>query len=204
MKRNALLFFVLTYATSLFAANQVWNVDPSHSSFNFAVDHMVISETNGKFSKYELDVKADKADFTDAEFTVTVHLDSVNTDDAKRDEHLKGKDFFNVEKNPLMTFTGKKFTKNKNGTYTVSGSLTLNGVTKDLKFDAKFNGIMKDPWGNTRAGLKVSGVINREDFGLKYNSVLDNGGLAIGKEVRISVNLELIKNQSAPAEKKKA
>lgn len=178
-----------------FAQSQTWDVDHSHSSVNFAVDHLVISETNGKFDTYTLDVKSDKPDFTDAKFTAVIQTKSINTADSKRDEHLRAKDFFDVQKNPTIVFEGKKFEKVKGSTYKVYGKLTLNGVTKDVVWDAKFNGIVKDPWGGTRAGLKVSTEIDRYEYGLKYNSVLESGGLAVGQEVRIAANFELIKKQ---------
>lgn len=160
---------------------------------NFAVDHLMISETTGKFEKYDVDVKSDKPDFSDAKFNVSIQTASINTNDAKRDEHLKNADFFNVEKNPTITFVGKKFEKLKDGKYKVHGDLTINGVTKPVALDGKFNGIVKDPWGGTRAGLKVWGAVDRYDYGLKYNSILEGGGFAIGKEVRINANIELVK-----------
>lgn len=194
------VLFLLSFlsATVIAEPAQVWNLDTSHSSVNFAVDHMVISETTGKFDKYTLDVKADKPDFSDVKVKVVIQTASVNTADAKRDEHLKGADFFNVEKNPTITFESTSFDmiKGKKGvTRKLKGNFTMNGVTKPLTLDVKFNGMVQDPWDKTktRAGLKVTGVINREDYGLKYNSILAAGGVAIGKEVRITVNVELIK-----------
>lgn len=177
------------------AQSQEWQLDPTHSSVNFAVDHLVISETTGKFDTFSADVKADRPDFTDAKFAVTVQTKSVNTNDAKRDEHLRNADFFNVEKNPTIKIEGKKFEKLKDGKYKVHAKVTLNGVSKDVVWDAKFNGIAKDPWGGTRAGLKVIATIDRYDYNLKYNSVLEGGGMMIGKEVRLNANFELIKKQ---------
>ena len=168
----------LLFSTSLMAQTQVWDLDVSHSSINFAIDHMVISETTGKFDKYALEVKSDKEDFTDATFNVTIQADSINTADAKRDDHLKNADFFDVKKYPLITFTGKKFEKVKGNKYKVHGTLELHGVKKDVVWDAKFNGTIKDPWGNTRAGLKITTEVDRYDYNLKYNSVIDKGGLA--------------------------
>lgn len=190
---KSLLFASLFVATSAFAQTQSWTLDASHSSINFAVDHLVISETVGKFDKYDVEAKADKPDFTDAKFNVVIQTASINTADEKRDAHLKNADFFNVEKHPTITFVGKSFTKQKNGTYKVNGTLTMNGVSKDIVLDGKLNGIVKDPWGGTRAGLKISGKVDRYDYGLKYNSALETGGLAIGKEVRITANIELVK-----------
>jgi len=168
----------------------VWNLDPSHSSVKFDIDHMVISEVQGGFKEFSADIKADKPDFTDAKGTFTVQLKSVDTDNDKRDEHLRSADFFNVEKNPAMTFVIQKFTKVDGKKYKVTGNLTLNGVTKLVSFNAKFGGIIKDPYGLTRTGVTINGEIDRYVFGLKYNSVLEAGGLTIGQKVRINVNLE--------------
>jgi len=168
----------------------VWNLDPSHSSVKFDIDHMVISEVQGGFKEFSADIKADKPDFTDAKGTFTVQLKSVDTDNDKRDEHLRSADFFNVEKNPAMTFVIQKFTKVDGKKYKVTGNLTLNGVTKLVSFNAKFGGIIKDPYGLTRTGITINGEIDRYVFGLKYNSVLEAGGLTIGQKVRINVNLE--------------
>jgi len=168
----------------------VWNLDPSHSSVKFDIDHMVISEVQGGFKEFSADIKADKPDFTDAKGTFTVQLKSVDTDNDKRDEHLRSADFFNVEKNPAMSFVIQKFTKVDGKKYKVTGNLTLNGVTKLVSFNAKFGGIIKDPYGLTRTGVTINGEIDRYVFGLKYNSVLEAGGLTIGQKVRINVNLE--------------
>jgi polyisoprenoid-binding protein YceI len=178
-------------------AKQEWDLDASHSSITFAIDHMVISETTGKFDKFSITAASDKEDFSDVDFKVEIETKSINTADAKRDEHLKNKDFFDVEKNPSITFVGEKFAKTKKGNYKVHGKLTMNGVTKPVVLDGKFNGIIKDPWGNTRAGLKVTGELDRYEYGLKYNSVLEAGGLAIGQKVKITANVELIKKQVA-------
>jgi polyisoprenoid-binding protein YceI len=158
----ALLNFPVCYAQS-----QEWQLDTSHSSVNFAVDHLVISETTGKFDVYSADVKADRPDFTDAKFNVVIQAKSINTNDPKRDEHLRGADFFNTDKNPTITIEGKKFEKMKDGKYKVFAKVTMNGVTKDEVWDAKFNGITKDPWGGTRAGLKVIATIDRYGYNLK-------------------------------------
>lgn len=184
-------FAAILLTTNVFAAE--WALDSSHSSINFNVDHLVISETTGKFTDYKIQVEATKPDFTDAKFSVTIKTASIDTADAKRDEHLRSADFFDVQKHPEITFQGSRLERTKDGKYKVHGVLTMNGVKKEYAFDAKFGGIVKDPWGGTRAGLKLSGTIDRYDFGLKYNSVLEAGGLAIGKEVRIVANVELLK-----------
>lgn len=154
---------------------------------------MVVSEVEGKFKEFSADIKADKVDFSDVKGTFTVALKSVDTDNDKRDEHLRNADFFDVEKYPNLTFVIKKFTKVNGKQYKVTGDLTLHGVTKTVTLDAKFGGTIKDPYGLTRSGFTVSGEINRYDFGLKYNAALEAGGLTIGKKVSIKVNMELTK-----------
>ncbi len=197
MKKTILMLsslFVLG-ATS-FAQTTTWNLDKAHATLGFAVDHMVVSETQGKFAEFDVQLQADKADFTDAKISASVKVASVNTENKMRDEHLAGADFFEAEKFPTIEFKGLQLKKNKNGSYQAIGDVTIKGVTKKITFDVKFGGVIKDPQaygGKTRAGFKLNGKINREDFGLKYNSVLDGGGVAIGKEVRINAALEFTK-----------
>ena len=191
MKKLSIVIALLSVA--LVQAQTTWNIDPSHSSTRFAVDHMVISEVEGIFSKYEGSVIATKDDFSDAKINFTVDVNSVNTDNAKRDEHLRSADFFETEKYPKMTFVSSSVTKTETGKYNLKGKLTLHGVTKEIALVMTYGGTTKDPWGNTKAGLKVTGVINRTDFGLKYNSVLEAGSLMIGEEVTITAKVELAK-----------
>lgn len=202
MHKLLTLVFAL-FVSAAWSQTQVWDLDKSHSSINFAIDHMVISETTGKFDAFTVEAKADKPDFTDAKFRVEIEAKSINTADEKRDGHLKNADFFDVEKFPKIIFEGKSFSKQKNGQYKVTGTLTIHGISKEVTLDGKFNGIVKDPWGGTRAGLKIWGVLDRYDYGLKYNSVLEAGGLAVGKEVRLNASVELVKKvEAAPTTKK--
>jgi polyisoprenoid-binding protein YceI len=191
MKKLSIVIALLSVA--LVQAQTTWNIDPSHSSIRFAVDHMVISEVEGIFSTYEGSVIATKADFSDAKINFTVDVNSVNTDNAKRDEHLRSADFFETEKYPKMTFVSTSVVKTGTGKYNLKGKLTLHGVTKEITLAMTYGGTTKDPWGNTKAGLKVTGVINRTDFGLKYNSVLEAGSLMIGEEVTITAKVQLVK-----------
>ncbi|MFN8260189.1 MAG: YceI family protein [Chitinophagales bacterium] len=167
-----------------------WNLDKSHSSVNFSIDHMVVSEVEGKFKDFSAEAKSDKADFSDVQGAFTVVLKSIDTDNEKRDEHLRGADFFDVEKNPNLTFVIKKFTKVSGKVYKLTGDLTLHGVTKTVTLNGKFGGIIKDPYGLTRAGLSITGELDRYAFGLKYNAAMEAGGFALGQKVRIKVNLE--------------
>lgn len=192
MKRSIVTLFAFITMTA-FAQTQEWKFDPAHSFIQFSIDHLTIAEVSGKFADYQMNVKADKADFSDAKVEVLIQTASIDTGVPQRDEHLKSPDFFNIEKNPTIKFVGKKFDKQKNGSYRVSGSLTINGITKDIVLDGKLSGPLKDPWGSQRVGLVLSGKIDRYDFGMKYNSVLETGGFVIGKEVRLKASVELTK-----------
>ncbi|MDD3638286.1 MAG: YceI family protein [Bacteroidales bacterium] len=192
--KNAFLSLVFVFA-STFAMSQTtnWNIDHAHSNVTFEVAHMVVSTVTGKFQEFEGTIKADKEDFSDASISFTIQAASVNTNNEKRDNHLRDTDFFEVETYPTIDFKGKSLSQKSGNKYTLVGDLTMHGVTKEVELDVRYNGQIKDPWGNTRAGFKVSGSLNREDYGLTYNSALEAGGFLIGKEVDIQINLELIK-----------
>ena len=189
---------VAVTAISLSATAQTnWNVDASHSKLGFAVTHMMVSETEGKFKIYEGKVSSTKADidFTDAKIDFSVDAASINTDDEKRDGHLKSADFFDVAKFPKITFVSKSMKPGKiKGTYTLTGDLTMHGVTKAVSLTAiGASKIVKDPYGMERYAFKVTGKINRIDYGLKYNAALEAGGVALGEEVRLDINVEITK-----------
>ncbi|MEA9355962.1 YceI family protein [Bacteriovorax sp. PP10] len=188
-----ILFLTILLTFNVSAAEIVWGLDKSHSIIKFDIDHLVVSEVSGKFDDVKSDIKSDKLDFTDAIFNIVLETKSINTNDSKRDEHLRSSEFFDAEKFPQIMFVGKKFEKLKNGKYKIYGILDMHGVKKEVVFNGIFGGIIKDPWGGIRAGLKFQGEVDRYDYGLKYNSVLEAGGLAIGQKVRIAGNLELIK-----------
>lgn len=182
-------------AAGLFSATAQtsWNLDKTHSSVGFSVEHMVVSETVGQFNDFTLKVKSDKADFTDVTGELIITASSVDTKDAKRDGHLKSADFFDVEKYPEIKFEIKQFAKVSDKEYKLVGNLTMHGVTRSVTLQSKFNGVIKDPYGNTRTGLKISGEIDRYDFGLKYNAAMEAGGMVIGQKVTINCNIELVK-----------
>ncbi len=174
-----------------------WNVDASHSKLGFAVTHMMVSETEGKFKIYEGKVSSvnPDADFTGSTIIFSVDAASINTDDEKRDGHLKSPDFFDVAKFPKITFksTGMKAGKIKN-TYILIGDLTMHGVTKQVTLNAiGASKIVKDPYGMERYAFKVTGVINRKDYGLAWNAALEAGGVAVSEDVRLDINVEITK-----------
>ncbi|MBA5867926.1 MAG: polyisoprenoid-binding protein [Nitrospira sp. CR1.3] len=171
-----------------------WNVDPEHSTIEFRVSHMVISKTAGRFMDYSGFVDMDAEAGTIKTIEATIKAASVNTNHEKRDAHLRNPDFFDIEKHPLITYRMKNYKKTADG-YAAVGDLTLRGVTKEIMLTGNFNGVTKDPWGNMRAGFNGEGKLNRKDFGMVWNKTLDSGGLVVGDEVYIKLDIECIKDK---------
>ncbi len=183
---------LLMGSTSLFAQTTKWALDRTHSNLGFSVSHMVVSETKGRFDDFSIATVSDKEDFSDAKIDITIKVETVNTDDKKRDGHLRSPDFFDVAKFPTMTFKSKEMKKVGEKKYKLIGDFTMKGVTKQVELDVKFGGLLSNK-GKTVAGFKVSGTINRQDYGVKWNSMLDTGGSVVGDEVEFVANLELNK-----------
>ncbi len=179
-----------------------WNVDHAHSTVGFQVTHMVISKTSGKFTEYRGFIEMDPVTQKIVAFEAEIQTQSVFTDHTKRDTHLRSPDFFDVEKFPTMTYTMKSY-KKTGDTYTAVGDLTLLGITKEITLVGTMNGIVKDPWGNTRAGFTGKGTINRKDYGMKFSGTLDNGGLLVGDEVTLQLEIEVIQEKSPATKTKK-
>ncbi|MBH0202316.1 MAG: YceI family protein [Nitrospira sp.] len=169
-----------------------WDIDPDHSTIEFRVTHMVVSKTSGRFMDYQGFVEMDAEAKTFKTIEATINADSINTNQEKRDTHLRNADFLDVKQFPTMTYKMKTYQK-QGDTYTIVGNLTLRGVTKEVTLQATFNGVTKDPWGHTRAGFTAEGTLNRKDFGMIWNKTLDNGRLVVGDEVQIRLDIECIK-----------
>lgn len=189
-KVRMMLAAVAMIAATGVNAQSKWNVDASHSNVKFSVSHLVVSEVEGSFRKFDGTIEAPTEDFNNAVINFTVDVASVNTDNEKRDEHLKGDDFFNAEKYPKMTFKSTSFKKGKGNNYVLEGNLTIRDVTKKVKMNVTYGGTMKDPWGNTKAGFKTTAAISRKEFGLKWNTMTEAGGAVVGDEVTIILKLE--------------
>jgi polyisoprenoid-binding protein YceI len=175
-------------------ATTKWVLDPTHSEVEFKVKHLMISTVTGTFSSFSADVTTEGEDFTTAKAVFTIEVDTINTKNEQRDGHLKSPDFFDTAKYPQMTFAVTKIDSVDNdGSYNIHGDMTLHGVTKNIKLEVEFGGVIKDPWGNTRAGLTVSGKINRKEFGLNFHATTDAGGVVLGDDVKIHVALEFVK-----------
>lgn len=170
-------------AGALFAGT--YNIDKSHSHVGFKVKHMMISNVKGSFDTFSGSFEYDEKSKTLKSLKGDIDASSINTANEKRDGHLKSPDLFDVAKYPAITFTLDKI----KGDYAY-GKLTMHGVTKDVKLDFENNGMVKDPWGNTRVGLALSGKINRKDYGISWNKVLEAGGVAVGESVKLDIELE--------------
>lgn len=171
-----------------------WVLDPIHSSVEFAVKHMVITTVKGRFSKFEVDVDFDEAHPERSKVEARIDASSIETRDSQRDTHLRSADFLHAEEHQWITFRSKQVQLGgKEGSYRLLGDLAIRGVTREVALDASFAGIGKDPWGNQRAGFSAETAISRKDFGLEWNVALETGGWLVGDQVKISLDLELVK-----------
>jgi polyisoprenoid-binding protein YceI len=184
---------LLQFAT---IAQTKWNLDAVHSNIRFTVPHLVISEVEGSFKKFDGTVTHSKPDFSDASINFVIDVASINTDNEKRDGHLKSDDFFNAEKYPQMKFQSTSFKNVSGNKYVLTGNLTIRDVTKPVKFDVVYGGTAKDGYGNTKAGFKASSVINRFDYGLKWNALTEAGGATVGQDITIDLKLEFTQAKS--------
>jgi polyisoprenoid-binding protein YceI len=169
-----------------------WNLDPEHSTIEFRITHMVVSKTTGQFTDYAGYIDMDAEDGTVTAIEATIKAESVDTNHIKRDTHLRNAEFLDVKLYPTIIYKMKNYKKTSEG-FTATGDLTLHGVTKEVLLTGRYNGSTKDPWGNTRAGFSAEGKLNRKDFGMIWNKTLDNGGLVVGDEVQIRLDIECIK-----------
>ena len=181
------LFFAFSWASTTQAAN--FKIDPEHSSVSFQIRH-IFSNVNGNFNQFSGSFDFDQAKKTGGNLKVSIVSKSIDTNNEKRDKHLKTADFFDVEKFSELKFTSTKVENAGGNKYKIQGYLTLHGKTNLVDLDAEFLGSGKDPWGNEKAGFTATAKINRKDYSIVWNKVLDAGGLMLGEEVTISLNIE--------------
>jgi polyisoprenoid-binding protein YceI len=188
------------FAVPSLAAATTWEIDPAHSSAKFTVKHMMITNVTGEFGNVTGTVNLDDKDASKSTITASVDTTTINTNQAKRDGHLKSPDFFDVEKYPAMTFQSKSVKANGKDKFTVTGDLTLHGVTKPVTLAVESSSKeIKDPWGGTRRGASATTKLNRKDYGLTWNQALETGGVAVSDEVNVTLDLQLVKKDAAPA-----
>lgn len=185
---------IIALALPTFAFATTWTIDPDHSNVGFKVRHLMVSNVKGNFDKHTGIVVINDKDITKSKVEVSIDTNSINTNVQKRDEHLRSADFFNVAKYPTMTFVSKKVAKAGKDKLKVTGDLTLHGITKQVVLNVEGpTKESKDPWGNIRKGATATTKINRKDFGLVWNAALETGGVTVGEEITITLEIEMIK-----------
>jgi polyisoprenoid-binding protein YceI len=192
---GATLAAVLTVSAA--AATTTWQIDPAHTAAGFAVKHLMISTVRGQFKGVTGAVNWDDQDISKSTIDVTIDANTVDTSEPKRDADLKSDKFFDVAKYPTITFKSKKIEQVSAGKLKITGDLTIHGVTKEVVLDVEGpTGPVKDPWGNTRVAANATAKVNRQDFGVKWNATVDGGGVVVGDDVTITIDLELVKKSA--------
>ena len=169
-----------------------YKIDAAHSDITFKVKHMMITNVSGSFTKFDATMESEAADFGDAKISFEADVDSINTNNEQRDGHLKSEDFFAAEKFPKLSFVSSSLVK-KGDDYVLTGDLTLRGTTKAIELAVEFGGTMTDPYGQVKSGFEINGKINRKDFGLTWGAVTEAGGVVVSDEVKLHLNVQMIK-----------
>ncbi|MGE5102341.1 MAG: YceI family protein [Deltaproteobacteria bacterium] len=176
-----------------------WAIDPAHAELGFAVRHLMLSTVRGRFGAVSGTITVDENDPRSAKVDVTVDVASIDTRQEMRDNHLRSADFFDAANHPTMHFVSKRIDGDVTKTFKVIGDLTIRGTTREIALDVTFEGRAKDPWGNDRAGFSASGKLNRHDFGLNWNQALEAGGVTVGAEVKLTLDVEIVRQAAAAA-----
>ena len=193
MKRRRILAPALALAIAAapaFAFAETYDVDQAHSTVSFQVRHLGISKVRGWFAGFDGSIEYDPSNVAATKIKGTIDATTVDTRNEKRDEHLRGEDFFHTEEHPTFTFESTSVEPTGDTTAKVTGNLTMRGVTKPVTLDAEYLGATTDPWGNRKAGFSATGMLNRKDWGIVWNKVLDAGGLTVGDEIQLELEIE--------------
>lgn len=174
-------------------AKSTWAIDPTHSEIGFKVKHMMFTNVSGKFNAFEATIENEDDHFETSKISFSADVNTVDTNNTDRDNHLRSADFFDVENFPKLNFVGKQIKKISEGEFQILGDLTIKDVTKNIVLETEYSGLMKDPWGNTKVGLSLIGKINRKDFGLTWNAALETGGVLVGEDIKLICEIQLIK-----------
>jgi polyisoprenoid-binding protein YceI len=183
----------LAFPLSAGAETTAWVIDASHSRVGFSVSHLVVSTVSGRFKQVSGTVALDEANLAKSDVDITIKTDSVDTDEPKRDEHLRSPDFFDAAKFPVIVFKSTKITAVGGTKYKLTGELSMHGVSKMVTLDANVSQAIKNPWGKQVRAVKLSGKLKRSDFGLKWNKTLETGGVLVGEEVTLDIQVEIDK-----------
>ena len=174
-------------------SNTTWSLDPTHSEIGFKIKHLMITNVSGNFNKFDVSVETNGDDFTTARITAKIDVDSINTNNSQRDEHLRNADFFETDKYPEILFRSTRIQKIDEENYHLIGDLTIKETTKPVKLALEYGGVTKDPYGNFKAGFSITGRVNRHEFGVSFNPILETGNVALGEEIKINGEIQLVK-----------
>lgn len=176
-----------------------WTIDPAHSEVGFKVKHLMVTNIKGHFAEYDASIYTTGEDFMTSEIDFWINAASITTGSPDRDAHLRSADFLDVENYPQINFVGNSYESVDNdGSYTLFGDLTIKGITKRIKLDVEFGGVVKDPWGNEKAAITINGKVNRKEWGLNWNAALEAGGVLVSDEVYINCEFQLKKSDELP------
>jgi len=170
-----------------------WAIDPMHSEVQFKIKHLVISTVSGFFKSFEGSVETEGDDFENASISFSLDVDSLDTNQSQRDEHVKSPEFFDAASHPQITFKSTSFTKKSDEEYDLVGDLTIKDITKSVQLEVEYGGSAGDFYGNTKAGFEITGKINRKDFGLTWSGVTDAGSIVLGDDIKLLINIQLTK-----------
>jgi polyisoprenoid-binding protein YceI len=182
--------------TTALAPLTTWQIDPTHTDVEFSVRHLMIANTKGRFATVSGTVSLDETSPAAPAVDVSIDAASIDTRNAQRDTHLRSADFFDAERHPTLTFRSRSLSGDPSGSFTLVGDLTIRGITREVVLSGELEGRGDDPWGNERLGYSASGTIDRREFGLTWNQVLEAGGVAVGHDVKITINTELSRPKS--------
>ncbi len=182
---------ILFLFASVLAQGATLQLDKGHSEVGFSIKHLMISTVKGKFTQYSGDLEFDLANKTFTKFHATIQASSIDTGIEKRDNHLRSDDFFHVAKHPNIVFTMDSYEANGDEGI-LKGFITMNGITKPIELEVELNGVIKDPWGKTKAGFTIEGELDRKDFGLTWNKALEAGGVVVGDTVKLQIELQTV------------
>ena len=181
-----------TASTAAPTSTTVWTVDPAHAELGFSVRHLMINNVRGRFGKIEGTVTVDDSNLNNSQIDVTIDVNSIDTRQEMRDNHLRSADFFDAANHPTMRFVSKRIVGDVTKDFQIIGDLTIRGTTREIELQAHFEGRGRDPWGNERAGFSLAGKLNRHDYGLDWNVALEAGGVTVGAEVKLTIDVEIL------------
>ena len=175
----------------------IYKIDADHSDITFKVKHLMIATASGRFKKFDATLEANEEDLTDAKISFEADVDSIDSKNEQRDAHLKSDDFFNAEKFPKLTFESTSIEKDGDNEYLLKGDFTIRDITKPVTLKVEYNGTITDPWGQERKGFEITGKINRKEYGLTWSAVTEAGGIVVADDVKLAMNVEMIKQPVA-------